>query len=87
MDAEYNELVDQIEQIYKDIRQYRINLAETNAKLNVRKADLWLTADGTVDQKKDYIKSKTADLRKEIELTEAEIEFCYNQIEVIQWRM
>ena len=51
------------------------------------KAPLWDEATGTVDQKKDYIKSRTSEYDKKIAICEAEIEYMYNEIAIIEDRL
>ena len=71
--------------ILKDVQEYydkiydaRLKLAELRKERAEKKAPLWEEATGTVDAKKDYIKSKISHLDSEIAKKEAYIEYCYN---------
>lgn len=80
-------LINDMELCYKQIKEARDSIAEIKFAMNVRKPQLWEEATGTVDAKKDYIKSQLADEIKEISLLESEIEWYNNQIELLTWKM
>ena len=66
------------------IQKARQELADLREQKAVMKAPLWEEAQGTVDAKKDYIKSKTADIDKQIAYKEANIEYLYNRLNIIE---
>lgn len=65
------------------IRECRDKIAECKEEKAMMKAPLWNEATGTVDAKKDFIKSKTANIDYQIALLESSIELYYNQIEIM----
>ena len=68
----------EIVEYFDTIKENRDKIAELMHKIHKTKAGLWEEASGTVDAKKDYIKSVLADEYKEIALCEAKIEYAYN---------
>ena len=75
-------------QSYVDIiRKGKQNIAQLKKDKALKKAPLWEVAQGTVDAKKDYIKSMTADLDADILREEANIEYAYNMIDVVNDKM
>lgn len=78
-----DQVIDEIKRHYDYIHKCREDIAELRKQRAVMKAPLWETASGTVDQKKDYIKSQIADYDYNISLKEAEIEYSYNLIDIL----
>ena len=66
------------------IQKARQELADLREQKAIMKAPLWEEAQGTVDAKKDFIKSKTADIDKQIAYKEANIEYLYNRLNIIE---
>lgn len=71
----------------EEINKARYNIAEAKENLVNQKAPLWEEATGTVDAKKDFIKSKTSDIQRSIDEHEADIEWYYNMIDVINQKL
>ena len=69
------------------INEGRKNIAKLKMDKAKMKAPLWEEAQGTVDAKKDFIRSKTAEIDRDIAHEEANIEYCYNMIDLINDRM
>ena len=65
------------------IQKARQELADLREDKAVMKAPLWEEAQGTVDAKKDFIKSKTANIDREIAYKEADIEYLYNRLNIL----
>lgn len=82
-----DEMINKIEYWDKEIWDKRNNISELLKKKAEMKASLWSEAEGTVDAKKDYIKSKTATIDDKIRLLEANIEYAYNMIDVWNLRI
>lgn len=82
-----NDLINEKEQYYIKIQQSRVKIADSKLEIARRKPDLWEQAGGTVDQKKDYIKSKLTEFSDAIRLEESNIEFFYNMIDVLNNRL
>ena len=82
-----DELIDKMEEYYRNIHNLRIGIAELKKTKVIKKAPLWEEATGTVDNKKDYIKSKLADIEHDITVAESDIEYAYNMIDVLNWRI
>ena len=66
------------------IQKARQELADLREQKAVMKAPLWEEAQGTKKKKKDFIKSKTADIDKQIAYKEANIEYLYNRLNIIE---
>ena len=77
-------LIEEKERYVKLIQKTRQELADLREDKAVMKAPLWEEAQGTVDAKKDFIKSKTANIDKEIAYKEANIEYLYNKLNIIE---
>lgn len=69
------------------IQKARQEIADLREEKAVMKAPLWEEAQGTVDAKKDFIKSKTADIDKEIAYKEANIEYLYNRMNILEEKL
>ena len=82
-----DELIDKMEEYYRNIHNLRMSIAELKKTKAIKKAPLWEEATGTVDNKKDYIKSKLADIEHDIAVAESDIEYAYNMIDVLNWRI
>lgn len=65
------------------IQKARQELADLKEQRAIAKAPLWEVATGTVDAKKDFIKSKIANTDKEIAYKEANIEYLYNRLNIL----
>lgn len=65
------------------IRAGRKNIAKLKADKIKARADAWSEAEGIADAKKDYVRSQVADIDLEISNEEANIEYCYNMIDII----
>lgn len=78
-----DKVITEIKRHYEFIHQARKDIAELRKQRALMKAPLWEEATGTVDAKKDYIKSKIADYDYNISLKEAEIEYSYNLIDIL----
>ena len=65
------------------IQKARKELADLREEKAIAKAPLWEVATGTVDAKKDYIRSKLAETDKEIAYKEANIEYLYNRLNIL----
>lgn len=76
-------MIDLKEQFYLAIHDNRVKIAELKQKKAEMKPMLWEEATGTVDQKKDFIKSRTADIDADISVLDAEIELRYNQAKIL----
>jgi len=71
-------IIDEVEKHYDAIYNLRMELSDLRKERAEQKAPLWEEAVGTVDAKKDYIKSKISHLDSLIAKKEAEIEYKYN---------
>ena len=78
-----DQVIDEIKRHYDFIHKCREDIAKLRKQRALMKAPLWEEATGTVDAKKDYIKSKIADYDYNISLKEAEIEYSYNLIDIL----
>lgn len=80
-------LIDEMERQYEHIKKCREEIATLKEEMAVRKAPLWEEATGTVDAKKDYIKSQLAELQYHIDTFESDIEYAMNMVEILNWRI
>ena len=71
------------EQFIKQIHDARVELADLKMKKIDMRAKAWEVAEGTVDQKKDFVRSHVSDLDNKISILEADIEMYYNQIHIL----
>lgn len=82
-----DEIFKEIEKYVKLIEEERLRIASNKLEINERRSKLWLEAEGTVDAKKDYIKSELASNYDEIRLAEAGIEFDYNMKKLLEMKL
>ena len=80
-------LIDEMEKHYIHIKKCREEIAELREEIAKRKPPLWEEATGTVDNKKDYIKSQIAELQYHIDIFESDIEYAMNMINILNWRI
>ena len=83
MDNEIDGMIMLKENFMLTIKKCRDKIADLKEEKALKKAPLWEEASGTVDAKKDYIKSKIADIDCEIAKLESDVELYYNQIEIM----
>ena len=81
--------IEQIREYYDSIQENRIEIANNKALISLNKPDYWEEASSIklAKEKEDYVKSKIADLNKDIDLCEASIEYAYNMIDVLVYQM
>lgn len=82
-----NELITEKEFYINLIKEARKNIAMTKQQKALAKAPLWDEATGTVDQKKDFIKSRVAEYDLDIAVEESNVEYAYNMLEIINDKM
>lgn len=82
-----NTLIAEKQSYIELIRIGRENIAKYQKEKAEKRGGLWEEAQGTVDAKKDYIKSKVADLDFNIAVEERDIEYYYNMIDLINDKM
>ena len=81
------ELIAEKQSYIEMISAGRKNIARINHDKILIRAELWDEATGTVDQKKDFIKSKVAEFDYDIATEEANIEYFYNMLGIIEDKM
>lgn len=72
LDAYYTEILDARKKI-ADLKHEKINL----------RAKSWADAQGIADAKKDFVRSIVSDIDREISKLEADIEYYYNQVKLL----
>ena len=82
-----DKIIEAMEKEYQKIYENRVKIEELNKKKVEMKPRLWEEATGTVDQKKDYIRSRVSDYNMDIHLLEAKIEYSYNLIKVLDYKL
>lgn len=81
------ELIDAKESYFEIIRIGRKNIAKLKKEKIEARAKAWSDAEGIADAKKDYVRSMVADFDFEISIEEANMEYAYNMIEVVNDKM
>lgn len=71
------------EQFIKQIHEARLELADLRMRKINKRAKAWEVAEGTVDQKKDFVRSHVSDLDNQISVLEADVEMYYSQIAIL----
>ena len=71
------------EQMMLQIQGARLEIADLKKKKIDKRAKAWGSAEGTVDAKKDYVRSQVSDLDCQVDVLNADIELYYNQISIL----
>lgn len=81
--------IDQMKEYYTSIQENRIEIANNKALIATNKTKAWEDASSIklAKEKEDFVKSRVADLKKDIELCEASIEYAYNMINVLAYQL
>lgn len=82
-----DKLIDMMDEIYESIYNDRVKIEELIKAKTELKPKLWEEATGTVDQKKDYIRSRVSDYDMKIHKLESLIEYKYNKIRVLDYKL
>lgn len=77
------EMIQLKEQMMLQIQGARLEIADLKKKKIDKRAKAWESAEGTVDAKKDYVRSQVSDLDCQIDVLNADIELYYNQIGIL----
>lgn len=80
-----DKLLEKMSREYENIHKDRTDIEDLLKEKVELKPRLWEEATGTVDQKKDYIRSRTSELDMKIHKLEADIEYSYNKIKVLEY--
>lgn len=81
--------IKQIEEYYTSIQENRIEIANNKALIATNKTKAWEDASGIklAKEKEDFVKSRVADLERDIRLCEASIEYAYNMVGVLTYQL
>ena len=80
-------IIDELDTYYNEIMSARKRIADLKYdKINIR-AEAWKSAEGIADAKKDYVRSAVSDIDREIEKLEADIEYYYNQVKIMDYKV
>lgn len=80
-------IIDELDTYYDEIMSARKRIADLKYdKINIR-AEAWKSAEGIADAKKDYVRSAVSDIDREIEKLEADIEYYYNQVKIMDYKV
>ena len=81
--------INQIKEYYTSIHENRIEIANHKVLIATTKVKAWEDASDIklAKEKEDYVKSKIADLKKDIALCEASIEYAYNMVGVLTYQL
>lgn len=69
------------------IQKGRKEIARLKEEKIVKRAEAWATATGTAKEKEDYVRAQVADIDKAIAIEEANVEYCYNTIELVNTKL
>ena len=79
--------IDELDTYYNEIMSARKRIADLKYdKINIR-AEAWKSAEGIADAKKDYVRSAVSDIDREISKLEADIEYYYNQVKIMDYKV
>lgn len=80
-------VLEEKETYVNEIQSARKRIADLkHEKINLR-AKSWADAEGIADAKKDFVRSIVSDLDLEISKLEADIEYYYNMIKIVDYRL
>lgn len=80
-------LVDDKVNYIEEINNARYKIAELKSKKIKARSKAWEDATGIAKEKEDYVRSVVADYDKEIAENEADIEWYYNMISVVNYKL
>lgn len=69
------------------IKKGRQKIAKLKEEKITKRAESWANATGTAKEKEDFVRAEVADIDKAIALEEANIEYCYNTIELANTKL
>lgn len=81
--------IEQIKEYYTSIQDNRIEIANNRALIATNKTKAWEDASSIklAKEKEDFVKSRVAELNRDIDLCEASIEYAYNMINLLTYQM
>lgn len=81
--------IEQIKEYYTSIQDNRIEIANNRALIATNKTKAWEDANSIklAKEKEDFVKSRVAELNRDIDLCEASIEYAYNMINLLTYQM
>lgn len=71
------------EQFIRQIHDARLELADLKMEKINKRAKAWEVAEGTVDQKKDFVRSHVSSVENQISVLEADVEMYYSQMAIL----
>lgn len=69
------------------IQKGRKEIARLKEEKITKRAEAWANATGTAKEKEDFVRAEVASIDKSIALEEANIEYCYNTIELANTKL
>lgn len=69
------------------IQGARKEIADLKCQKIQKRSLSWESAEGTAKGKEDYVRGSVAELDKEIDYKEANIEYLYNRIKILDYRL
>lgn len=80
-------MINDMDMYFNEIHDARVELADLmKEKINLR-AEAWKEAEGTVDAKKDYVRSMVSDIQCKIDKLESDVEYYYNQVKLLTYKL
>lgn len=80
-------MIDDKETYATEIQEARKLIADKKKEMINLRAKSWADAEGIADAKKDFVRSVVSDLDLEISKLEADIEYYYNMMKIIDNRL
>ena len=81
------ELIDKMEYWYKEIHEDKCRISELKTDKAEQRNRYWGEATGIAKEKEDYIKAMTSKYDEEIRKLEAHVEYAYNMVDILNWRL
>lgn len=80
-------VIDEKDTLITEIQASRKEIADLKHDIINIRAEAWKSAEGIADAKKDYVKSMVSELTLKVDKLEADIEYYYNRMRVLDNRL
>ena len=87
MDEKIDKILTEMEKYYGNIRTAKLHIAGLKKDKAEQRNRYWGEATGIAKEKEDYIKAMTSMYDKDIHEAEAEIEYTYNMINILEYKL
>ena len=80
-------VIDEKDTLISEIQETRKKIADLKHDIINIRAEAWKDAEGIADAKKDYVKSLVSELTLKVDKLEADIEYYYNRMKILDNRL